>query len=89
MKGFVKIEAIEDGLHCETHLSQVGMVDKLMLMKSMAEAINLSEDEFKFFVVMYHAGILDSGSTRITLDPEGMAAQMKQAREEEGKADEG
>lgn len=85
MEGYVKITAIEEGLQCEAHLSRVGMVDKLMLMKSMAEAINLSEDEFKFFVVMYHAGILDSGSTRITLDPEGMAAQMKQ----EDEADEG
>ena len=75
MKGYIKIEAGthegQEGLFVKSHIEDASTLDKYTLMHSLKIALQMTDMEWKFYVVGEHEGLFDEMSEVEDLTDEG------------------
>ena len=85
MQGYVKLETLrndgdDQGLCAEVRLMHVGVEDKVILMHTLKEALEMSKEEFMLYVLAEDANVFDkSGSSSVKIK-----IPMKEVPDDEG-----
>lgn len=81
MQGYVKLETLrndgdDQGLCAEVRLINVGVADKVLLMHTLKEALEMSKEEFMLYVVAEDTNVFDksgSSSVKIKIPTKGVS----------------
>lgn len=82
MKGYIKIEAISDGVQCEVNLENLNVLDRFLFLYGVARALDLGADELQAFTALVSMKFFERDSTEYFI-------QIDSGMLEDDKTDEG
>lgn len=71
MKGYIKIEAMPDGIQCEVNLENLNVLDRFLFLYSVSRALDLGAEELQAFTSLVSMKFFERDSTEyfIRMEP--------------------